>query len=173
MPTYARIEAGAVAELVTTGGNIRALYHPDIEWVDLTPFRPEPQVGWLYRGGAFAPPPDPPPPPPPTPAEQGAAAFAAGCQIISAGTPALSGRYALDPASQAAVVAVQTRINAGLGLPLGATTIAWPDMGGTVHTLTAAQFTVLAAELSDYVYLVDQFAAGLAPSLPPQPYPIP
>ena len=170
MPTYARIQDGVVAELLTTRANIQQMFHPALHWVDVTALSPQPALGWVYAGGTFAPAPPPPPPPAPTPAQAAAAAFAQGCRLVSRGTAALNGRYALDPASQANVIGVQTRINAGLGLPLGAATIDWPDADGGTHTLTAAQFTALATALSDYVYLVDQFGIGAAATLPPQPY---
>jgi hypothetical protein len=47
-------------------------------------------------------------------------------------------------ASSAPITAIQTHINAGLGLPLGLSTIELLDMAGTPHSFTAAEFTVFA-----------------------------
>ncbi len=52
---YARIENNAVAELFATSGTITSLFHPSLQWVDVTG-QPV-QVGWVETGkGAFAPP---------------------------------------------------------------------------------------------------------------------
>lgn len=102
-------------------------------------------------------------------AQQAAAALAAGCAIVSTGTPALNGTYACDDNAVSYFTAVQTRINAGLGLPLNAATIAWVDMAGTAHNLTAAQFTEIARAISDYVYELKMVAITNSGALPAQP----
>jgi hypothetical protein len=61
MKTFARIATGAVAEIITTDRNIATLFHPGLEWVDVTG-KPV-AVGDIVSGSGFA-----PPTPPATPA---------------------------------------------------------------------------------------------------------
>ena len=63
MRTYARIHTGAVAELLSTDADITHLFHPSLQWVDVTGQHLE--VGWVATGQGFA----APPPPPPQPAQ--------------------------------------------------------------------------------------------------------
>jgi len=58
MRTYARINAGAVAELLATDKDITHLFHPSLHWVDVTGKQVE--VGWVMTEQGFAPPPPPP-----------------------------------------------------------------------------------------------------------------
>lgn len=62
MKTYARIDNGVVAELIETEGDIAAMFHPSIVWIDVTDAEPQPAVGWTYDGEAFAEPAAPPEP---------------------------------------------------------------------------------------------------------------
>jgi hypothetical protein len=166
MATYARIANGTVVEIFATTGNIGQMFHPSLEWVDITAQNPQPQVGWTYSGGAFA---APPAAPAPTPAQQALVALGAGCAITSASNPQLNATYPIDPATQTRIIGVQARINAGLGLPNGAATITWLDINGAPHHFTAAQFTAFAAGVSDYVYGLDLVMAGQGTTLPTQP----
>lgn len=54
MKTFARVEAGAVAELLTTNSDITKLFHPALHWVEVTS---PVHVGWLQQGSSFVPPP--------------------------------------------------------------------------------------------------------------------
>jgi hypothetical protein len=54
MKTYARIQKAVVAEIVSTAADIKTLYHPGLEFLDVTVTVPQPAVGWLYVGGAFS-----------------------------------------------------------------------------------------------------------------------
>jgi hypothetical protein len=54
--TYARIECGRVAELLATEGDIVALFHRDLEWIDVTDVA-KIAYGWTYDGQHFLPPP--------------------------------------------------------------------------------------------------------------------
>lgn len=54
MKEYARIEAGKTMELFSTDKDISTLFHPSIEWVDITSLQPAPLVGWLYVDGEFS-----------------------------------------------------------------------------------------------------------------------
>jgi hypothetical protein len=54
MKTYARIQDGRVAELLTTPLLAGDLYHPSLVWVDASNI-PEVAVGWQFDGTRFAP----------------------------------------------------------------------------------------------------------------------
>jgi hypothetical protein len=100
----------------------------------------------------------------PTLAQQLAAALAAGCQIVSTGTPALNGTYAADAETLLNLVGVETSLTAGQGFPPGgATTIAWFDASGAPHTFTAAAFTNFADAMRDFCFALDNA------TLPTQP----
>lgn len=169
MALYARIDNGLVAELFSTTGNISALFHPDLVWVDVTKASPQPLAGWtaVKPSGTwvFA----APVVPALTLPQQAQDALAAGFSVVSTGTPALSGIYSCDAIAQARITAIQTRINAGLGLPLSASAVDWIDIAGVVHAFTADEFTAFAHALSDYVYQLDMIALGAGSALPAQP----
>jgi DNA-binding XRE family transcriptional regulator len=54
--TYARIECGRVAEFLATAGDIVAMFHRDLEWVEVTDVAGI-AYRWTYDGQHFAPPP--------------------------------------------------------------------------------------------------------------------
>ena len=58
MKTFARLQDGLVAELVTTEQPIRALFHPDMIWLDVSD-EPAVATGWLSDGRAVSRPPAP------------------------------------------------------------------------------------------------------------------
>jgi hypothetical protein len=103
-------------------------------------------------------------------AQQAAQLLASGTvQVTSAATPALSGTYWIDPISRGNVIAVQTSINAGLGLPGGGSTFNYLDSSGAPHAFTASDFTHFATAIRDYVYALTQVAAGASQTLPTTP----
>ena len=53
MKTYARIHDGRVAEIITTGDDIRAMFHPALVWVDISGVQGV-QVGWTFDGAKWA-----------------------------------------------------------------------------------------------------------------------
>jgi len=53
MKTYARIQDGRVAELLTTAANPGSLYHPSLLWVDVSGMSSV-AVGWNYDGSRFS-----------------------------------------------------------------------------------------------------------------------
>ena len=55
MKTYARIADGVVAELLVTGEDISALFHPCLRWLAVAD--PRIQVGWREGSDGFAAPP--------------------------------------------------------------------------------------------------------------------
>jgi hypothetical protein len=58
MKTYARIEAGAVTELLRTEVEPVKLFHPALRWVAVT--NPAVAIGWIESGDTLVPPPVPP-----------------------------------------------------------------------------------------------------------------
>jgi hypothetical protein len=109
-----------------------------------------------------------------TPAQQAAALLASGTvQVNSTATPALSGTYAIDPLSRGNIIAVQTSINAGLGLPGGGSTFSYLDAAGAAHAFGATDFTHFATAIRDYVYALTQVASGGSNTLPATPLTIP
>lgn len=92
-----------------------------------------------------------------------AAAFKAGCQIVSTGTPALNATYGVAPQDEINITGLQAAITAGVPF-LGY----MRDATGVKRTMTAAQFTILAAVIMQYVAALDDFALGQG-ALPAQP----
>lgn len=86
---------------------------------------------------------DPPPPPPGPPTS---------VQVNSTATPALSGVYAFDAATQAKMLAVTMYIEQNGKFPDALAPFPWPDASGTMRMFAAvAQFQSLATALADYV----------------------
>lgn len=82
MKTYARVESGVVAELFSTHARTSDLFHPSLNWVEVTGSQPV-CVGWLYADGGFFAPSAPPPVPPPTLAELRAQVAALTAQLAT------------------------------------------------------------------------------------------
>jgi hypothetical protein len=57
MKTWARVQDGVVAELLTTDADLVTLFHPALRWVDVT--GQNVAVGWVEQGTGFAAPPAP------------------------------------------------------------------------------------------------------------------
>jgi hypothetical protein len=59
MPIYARIQDGAVAELLDTTAPIETLFHPALQWVAVvaTEAPPGVAIGWRHSLAGFQPPP--------------------------------------------------------------------------------------------------------------------
>lgn len=125
--------------------------------------------GWVLAGDAIA----APVVPAPSLAQQAADAHAAGCQVLSASTPALSGTYPITPDVQQRLQATAQFIATNGRFPGGGRALGWPDTAGLPHVFaTTAQFIAFATALGDYVAALDQIVLGgsTAPSaLPPQP----
>ncbi len=97
-----------------------------------------------------------------TAAQQAAALLAAGLTVVSSGTPSLNGIYALDAATQNAIVAVQAFIQANPGqFPSGATQ-PWIDVVGVPRVFpSTTEFTAFATAVARVVAQVNLFAAGI------------
>jgi hypothetical protein len=62
---FARVDTGAVHELLRTSADVSKLFHPSLKWVDVT--GQTVKVGWIQTESGFAPEPAPPPAPVPAP----------------------------------------------------------------------------------------------------------
>jgi hypothetical protein len=69
-----------------------------------------------------------------------AEAIGAGCQIVSTATPALNGTYAVDETAQRNISGIAAGIAARNRVPGGGATFTYPDMAGTLHAFSAADF---------------------------------
>lgn len=126
---------------------------------------------WLAIEGNT--PDEPDPAPAPSPGELYEAALGAGIGITSASTPALDGTYAIDAEAWGEITGQMACISAGIGLPLDAGTVAWPDTAGDPHPFTAAKFLDFAKVVRDYLFGLRQtrglLDAGQEASWPANP----
>lgn len=53
MKNYARIEDQLVAEIVSLSVQPEEIYHPSLEWIDITSLAEAPEVGYIYKDGGF------------------------------------------------------------------------------------------------------------------------
>ena len=53
MKTYARIEEQRVVEMVSLSVDPSAIYHPSLEWLDITPLSSPPEVGYIFNNNVF------------------------------------------------------------------------------------------------------------------------
>ena len=53
MKNYARIEEQRVVEMVSLSVEPSTIYHPSLEWVDITSSSSPPEIGYIYSDGIF------------------------------------------------------------------------------------------------------------------------
>lgn len=53
MKKYVRIEEQRVAEIVSLSMQPSEVYHPSLEWIDISALADAPEVGYIYREGKF------------------------------------------------------------------------------------------------------------------------
>lgn len=107
------------------------------------------------------------PPAAPAPAQLGQAAYgaaiAAGCQIVSAGTPALNGTYPLDDSTLIKMVGEQSYIALKGTFTNGQAPRAWMDSAGTPHMFPSTDaFTAFGEAVAQYI---DALQTALAAAL--------
>jgi hypothetical protein len=94
-----------------------------------------------------------------------ASAVAAGCQIVSTGTPSISGTYGIGSQDEINLNSLQAGIAASAPWLGG-----YRDIAGAKHTMTAPQFTAIATAILGYVEALDEwYAGGCVGSAPAQP----
>lgn len=118
-----------------------------------------------------------PPAPPPTAADILAGKIAAGLSVTCTGDASVSSTYALDAQTMDQIGSVARDAASGLGLPTGAPTFTYPDLGGIPRTFTADRLISLYKAQRDVLFRVNTAAAilanGGAPSWPDQTATIP
>jgi hypothetical protein len=142
--------------------------NPALTWVDISTVSPAPQPGWTYSGGTFAAP-VVPPLPAQTLAQQAAAAISAGLTVTSTSNPALNGTYACDATAQSHLMAEMIALlnSSGATFADGTASIVWPNITGSLHTYTPAQFQPLALAIGAYVSALYKCINGVLATLPP------
>ena len=108
---------------------------------------------------------------PPTLSDQANAMLAAGIQITSTSTVALSGTYACDPVTLSRAGNLLAAIAAGLAIPGGV--IPWADINGAPHIFTPDQFKNCSAALLAFEMQLAPLVAGAPGTLPTLPVTIP
>ncbi|HDL7015576.1 TPA: hypothetical protein PXM26_003962 [Yersinia enterocolitica] len=54
MKKYIRVNSsGLCAELLETDKDITLLFHPAMQWIDITKAKPQPDIDWHYDGNEF------------------------------------------------------------------------------------------------------------------------
>ena len=106
-------------------------------------------------------------PPAPTLAQQAMLALAGGLTITSAGTPALNGTYAVDPATLDHIQAEMLAVQIVGTFADGATTVAWPDASGALHNFPSiAEYKAFALSVMAFVAACYKAINGSASTLP-------
>lgn len=166
---WARVNAeNVVAELAEFDSslNVPELFSAGVgTWVNVSSISPPPQQGWTYATpSAFA----APSVPSPTLSQAAQAALTAGLAIASTGTPALDATYALDPATYTRIIAVSVYIIKNDTFPNSASTFAWPDATGALHTFpSTTEFEDFATAVANYIAALDLIVLSDGGSLPP------
>jgi hypothetical protein len=93
----------------------------------------------------------------------GQALIAAGISIVSTGTPALNGTYAINPAAKTDIDGIYSSIKNGDGLPGGGASFNYFDIAGAPHSFEAVSFPNFAKAVRDYIYAISQ---GQTPAMP-------
>lgn len=130
--------------------------------------------GWAVNAGALVA--FTAPAPVPTLAQQAAMAAAAGCQIVSTGTPALNGTYSCAPAAQQNMSSLYNLIQraGGAAFPAGLTALPFPDAAGGVHIFpTVTDFLAFETAVGGYVLALGLMRVTGTGTLPAQPVTIP
>lgn len=158
---YARIEAGVVVELVNLGTiSLAEAFFPTIaQQFTAVPAAGTVEVGWTLAAGVFA---APPAPAAPTPPQQAAAMLAAGTlTVVSTGTPALDGIYAVDPPTQSEMQAVSLFSVVNSRFPGAGPGLGWPDVAGAIHNFgSVAAFQSFASGIADRIAEIKAVVTG-------------
>jgi hypothetical protein len=91
------------------------------------------------------------PMPEPSLSQQAAAALASGVSIVSTGTPALDGVYAMTPEVRSDITAEVVSLMLNQSFTNGGTVIGIGDIENTLHTFTAAAFPAFATAYGRHV----------------------
>jgi hypothetical protein len=105
---------------------------------------------------------------PPTLAQQAQSAMAAGVTITSASNPLLNGTYACDATAQQHLMAemIALQVSGNTLFADGTNSVIWPNITGSLHTYTPAQFQPLALAIGAYVAALYKCVSGVLTVLP-------
>jgi|SRR5215469_3676589 len=112
---------------------------------------------------AGAPAPTPYVAPPPTPQQQFDSATASGVTLSWSSSTGLNGTYAVDPTTQNNITAEGVSILMNNAFTNGQQTRYWPELNGTPHQFTVAQFKIFSTAIAAYVDSLNAAMAGQAP----------
>lgn len=96
-------------------------------------------------------------------AEQNGAQLDLGLALTCTGTPALNATYAVDENAQLRIMAqfISFLMSANT-FTNGTTSMQWPDINGTLHTFTVAQFKAFGGAINKYLDAVSLVSLQLA-----------
>lgn len=157
MAIFAEITSGSVTNIAVAAaaGNL-----PAGTWVEIDAISPQPGIGWSYNGSSFTAPAQPAQ----TLAQKAAAALAAGLAVTSTGTPALNATYAVDDRTATNITGILAA-NAN-GISVAAQIAEWPDITGTPHNFSWANYANLVSAILTYRAALQPLIAGAPGSLP-------
>lgn len=164
MSTYALIAGDQIVQLAAATFPV----HPDYVWTgDVSAISPAPEVGWTatetngtwsFTAPAAA---------TVTLAQQAQALLNAGLAITSSGTLTLSAVvFAADGTTQQWINSEIASLLLNGTFADGSSSIVWVDAAGGQHTLTVAQFKVLAAAIGAFVSACIKVIKGVSTTLP-------
>jgi hypothetical protein len=137
---------------------------PGDGWIETTGVSPLPQAGWnaTENGNVWS--------YTPSIEQLAQAALSGGLTITSNSTPTLNGTYAIDPATQAKIMATSQYIAINGTFYGGATSYPWLDSFGMLHVFpTVVEFQAFASAIATWVSQVDTVIAMNAGAVPAQP----
>jgi hypothetical protein len=165
---FARLSHDVVVELLTERVDITKEWHPDFLanfCVEVTGHVPPVEIGWVRQGGVLA----PVPAPVVTPERQMQVAVAAGCAIVSSGTPALSATYdAMGPRWQQ-MQGELLYIASFAAFSGGLTVLDWPARTGPIEFHATSQFQAVGRAIGDWLTLWQRFVDGAEGAPPTSP----
>lgn len=175
MTTYARIAGGLIAEIITPPSAFDGIpldqQFPEFivaTLVDVTSASPQPQPGWTasQSGSTWTFTAPVVVAPTQTPSQQAIAAQSNGL-AITATTTALNGTYDVSQTSRINIMAQEISVSVTGTFTNGQSTINWPDMNGSLHSFTVAQFKAFATAVGFYyteLFFIQQSNSGSLPA---------
>jgi hypothetical protein len=113
-------------------------------------------LSWVAQGNTAD------PAPLPTADQELDTKLANGLALTSTGTPALNGTYALDETSAGQIYQIGLYASQIGTFPSGGTTQAYPDITGTPHTFTIAEFVAFLQAVAALISAMNNQAAIMA-----------
>ena len=170
MPTYVFVYEGVCQGPpgMVLAQPMPSTYPGYAEYVDVSALPAVPPMGSLYSAGMFSAPPAPAPPQAATPAQQAALLLAGGLTLQGAtgADEVMNGTYACDNDTVINILGVEVGLLKNGTLPNGVATLAWPDLSGAPHLMTAPQLTQVFTYIQGFVAACREYASGNGSTLP-------